>query len=191
MVCTSTPSRDVGQDLHGDIDVQAAVLRKKLSRDQVLAFFAQLPVCVVAMEACGGAHFWGRELAPLGYHVRLIPRAYVKIQSSVALRLVLGPIQAAAQRQSLEPGALFSYVKRPHVRSNRAGVQTMDKTVERLLIWPRLILVIAILYALNALWRMRRETGEKRTATAQQATTLTAGALILAALVAAKNLGLE
>lgn len=36
-----------------------AVLRKKLRRDQVLAFFSQLPRCVVAIEACGGAHFWG------------------------------------------------------------------------------------------------------------------------------------
>ena len=39
-----------------------AVLRRKLRRDQVLAFFSQLPRCVVAMEACGGAHFWGREI---------------------------------------------------------------------------------------------------------------------------------
>ncbi len=30
------------------------------------------------MEACGGAHFWGRELAKLGHEVWLIPRAYVK-----------------------------------------------------------------------------------------------------------------
>ena len=34
-----------------------AVLRKKLRRDQVLAFFGQLQPCVVAMEACGGSHF--------------------------------------------------------------------------------------------------------------------------------------
>jgi transposase len=36
------------------------VLRKKLRWDQVLAFFCQLPRCVVAMEACGGAHFASR-----------------------------------------------------------------------------------------------------------------------------------
>ncbi len=42
---------------HGANALGRAVLRKKLRRDQVLAFFSQLPRCLVAMEACGGAHF--------------------------------------------------------------------------------------------------------------------------------------
>jgi transposase len=63
---------------HGADASGRAVLRKKLRRDQVLAFFAHLPACVVAMEACGGAHFWGREIGKLGHEVRLIPPAYVR-----------------------------------------------------------------------------------------------------------------
>jgi len=51
--------------LHGADRSGKAVLRKKLRRNQVLAFLSTLAPCVVAMEACGGAHFWGREIGKL------------------------------------------------------------------------------------------------------------------------------
>jgi transposase len=63
---------------HGADRSGAVVFRKKLRRAQVLEFFAAQPPCVVAMEACGGAHYWGRELGRFGHTVRLIPPAYVK-----------------------------------------------------------------------------------------------------------------
>ena len=63
---------------HGADATGRVVFRKRLVRAKVLEFFAAQPPCVVAMEACAGAHHWGREIGALGHTVRLIPPAYVK-----------------------------------------------------------------------------------------------------------------
>ena len=52
------------------------VIKRQLRRSQVLGFFAKLPPCLIGLEACGGAHFWAREIAALGHQVRLMPPAY-------------------------------------------------------------------------------------------------------------------
>ena len=65
-----------GADAHGKV-----LFRKTLRRAKVLEFFRGQPGCLVAMvamEACGGAHFWAREIRKLGHEVRLIPPLYVK-----------------------------------------------------------------------------------------------------------------
>ncbi len=54
------------------------VVARKLTRGRLVAFFAELPPCVVAMEACSSAHHWGRQLLALGHEVKLIPPAHVK-----------------------------------------------------------------------------------------------------------------
>jgi transposase len=64
--------------LHGVDAAERPVLRRKLRRNQVLAFFAKLPPTVVGMEACGAAHYWARELRKLGHEVKLMAPQHVK-----------------------------------------------------------------------------------------------------------------
>ena len=63
---------------HGADASGGVVFRKKINRAKLLEFFASQPPCTVAMEACGGAHHWGREMAKLGHEVKLIAPKYVK-----------------------------------------------------------------------------------------------------------------
>ncbi|WP_349431416.1 hypothetical protein Q9L42_016280 [Methylomarinum sp. Ch1-1] len=52
--------------------------KKKLKRSELLAFVAQMPVSVIAMEACGGAHHWARAFQALGHEVVLLNTRFVK-----------------------------------------------------------------------------------------------------------------
>ena len=64
--------------LHGVDQQDRPVLRINLRRPQLLAFFKKLPPTEIAMEACGSAHHWARELTALGHEVCLVPPQYVK-----------------------------------------------------------------------------------------------------------------
>ena len=64
--------------VHGAKSDGSVVYRKKLSRGKALSFLASQPSCTVAIEACGSAHYWGREIVTLGHEVRLVPPIYVK-----------------------------------------------------------------------------------------------------------------
>lgn len=64
--------------VHG-VDAQGGVVvRQRLTRSRMLAYFAKKAPCLVGIEACGSAHYWARELSQLGHEVRLIPPSYVK-----------------------------------------------------------------------------------------------------------------
>ena len=54
------------------------VMRKVLRRDQLLRWTGALPPCVMSMEACGGAHYWARELTQQGHVVRIIAAEFVQ-----------------------------------------------------------------------------------------------------------------
>lgn len=60
-------------DIKGNV-----VLRTKLNRNNLIKFIANLPICTIVMEACGGANFWARQFIALGHNVKLITPQFVK-----------------------------------------------------------------------------------------------------------------
>lgn len=64
--------------VHGVDAQERVVVRRKLRRSELLAWFARLSPTVVGLEACGGSHHLARELAVLGHAPRLVPAQYVK-----------------------------------------------------------------------------------------------------------------
>ena len=64
--------------IHGADARGKAVLKKALKREQMAAFFTNLPPCLIGMEACGSAHYWARKLEALGHTVKLMAPQFVK-----------------------------------------------------------------------------------------------------------------
>ncbi|SNT71514.1 hypothetical protein SAMN05444959_10222 [Paracoccus seriniphilus] len=109
--------------VHGADGAGRAVVRKKLRRGQVLDFFSQLPSCLVAMEACGGAHFWGREIGKLGYEVRLIPLAEEPALLRQGLAIVEMMSDYAVLRAQVRACGSSGLTKRPRKHKWRMAMQ--------------------------------------------------------------------
>jgi transposase len=104
--------------VHG-VDARGrTVLRKRLTRAKVLALFANLPRCMIGLEACGGAHYWARELIRLGHDARLMPPQYVKARRSAPTSVVGAGSQARVKNQQARRrrrrGVLRSYPAAEH-----------------------------------------------------------------------------
>jgi transposase len=122
--------------LHGVDGAEQPVLRRKLRRRQVLEFFAKLPPSCIGMEACGGAHYWGREVGALGHQVKLLPpqrvRPYVprnkndyrdadaicEAMSRPRMRFV--PVKSAEQQAALMLAGLCEQVTRRRTQLSNA-----------------------------------------------------------------------
>ena len=77
--------RTIGLDLakrvfqvHAVDEQGQIVVRKRLQRSELLEWFSQLEPCLVGIEACATATYWGQEISKLGHEVKAIPPAYVK-----------------------------------------------------------------------------------------------------------------
>ncbi|SMD11310.1 hypothetical protein SAMN06295998_1351 [Primorskyibacter flagellatus] len=64
--------------VHGALRTGEVQFRKKLTRKQFSAFMARQCPCLIIFEACGGAHYWAREMEALGHEVKLIAPQYVR-----------------------------------------------------------------------------------------------------------------
>src|SRR5204863_5393104 len=99
--------------LHG-VDARGKpVLRKRLQRAQALTFFANLPSCLIGMEACGGAHYWAREFMKLGHTVKLMAPQFVK------------PYVKSNKNDARDAEAICEAVTRPSMRF--VAVKTPDQ----------------------------------------------------------------
>jgi transposase len=90
--------------VHGADAVGKSVVRKKLKRDQVLAYFSTLPPCLVGMEACASAHHWARKLQELGHSVKLIAPQFVK------------PYVKTNKNDAKDAEAIWEALTRPNMR---------------------------------------------------------------------------
>ena len=98
--------------VHGVDASGRVIVVKALRRKDVLAFFAQLPECLVGMEACGSAHHWARELIKLGHDARMMPPAYVK------------PYVRRQKNDAADAAGICEAVTRPSMRF--VGVRTLE-----------------------------------------------------------------
>jgi len=111
----------VGHDKRGSI-----VLRQKWSRGQIEARLANLPPCLIGMEACVGAHHLARKLAALGHDARLMPAKYVR------------PYAKGQKNDFNDAEAIVEAVQRPTMKfvatktADQLDLQALHRVRERL-----------------------------------------------------------
>ncbi len=122
---------------HGADERGRGVFSKRLTRAKLLAFFAAQPRCIVALEACGGAHHWARELRALGHEVRLIPPAYVK------------PFVKRHKNDAVDAEAICEAAQRPSMRF--VAVKSEEQQASALVFRTRDLLVRQRTQLINAI----------------------------------------
>lgn len=123
--------------LHGVNEAEQPVLRRKLSRVAMVAFFERLEPSIVAMEACAASHHWARELARMSHEVRLIAPQLVK------------PYVKRGKNDAADAEALCEAASRPTMRF--VPVKTRDQQPALMLAGARERLVRQLTQLVNAI----------------------------------------
>jgi transposase len=90
--------------LHGVAADGRVVLRRRVSRSQLLGVVGNLSPCLIGIEACGGSRYWAGEFAKLGHEVRMMPAQYVR------------PFVKTNKNDSNDAEAICEAVQRPGMR---------------------------------------------------------------------------
>jgi len=131
--------------VHGIAGDGEVVVRRRLRRAQVVAFFAGLEPCLIGLEACGTAHFWARELIALGHAVKVMPPSYVKAYVR------------RGKTDAVDAAAICEAVMRPTMRF--VPIKTEDQQAALMLHRSRDLLVRQRTMLINALRAHMAELG--------------------------------
>jgi len=130
---------------HGEDAEGRLVVQKRLNRRGMAEFFAKLAPCVVALEACGTSHYWGRTLRAMGHEVRLIPAAYVK------------PFVRRNKTDARDAAAICVAARRPDMRP--VAIKSEEQQASRALERSRELLIKQRTQLMNSLRAMLAEFG--------------------------------
>ena len=131
--------------VHGEDAAGKIIVERRLGRKRMIEFFSKLPPCVVALEACGTSHYWGRTLRALGHDVRLIPAAYVK------------PFVKRNKTDARDAAAICVAAQRPDMRA--VAIKSEEQQASRALERSRELLVKQRTQLMNSLRAMLAEFG--------------------------------
>lgn len=131
--------------VHGEDAEGKVVIQKRLGRKRMIEFFSTLPPRLVALEACGTSHYWGRTLRSLGHDVRLIPAAYVK------------PFVKRNKTDARDAAAICVAARRPDMRP--VPVKSEEQQASRALERSRELMVKQRTQLMNSLRAMLAEFG--------------------------------
>lgn len=140
MTSISTIGLDLAKgvfQVHGADASGAPVLKRRLRRDAVLGFFAELAPCVVAMEACASAYYWAREIARFGHETKLIAAHYVK------------PFVKRQKNDAADAEAICEAAQRPTMRF--VAIKSAERQAQSVVFRARDLLVRQRTQIINAL----------------------------------------
>ncbi len=132
--------------IHGvDENGKVGLVKPKVARDQLLPLIANLPPCLIGMEACSGAHHWARQFQQYGHTVRLIAPKFVTPYRMTGKRGKNDAADAAATCEAVtRPQMLFVPIKDEHQQATLTLHRTRQGFVEeRTVLYNRLRGLIA------------------------------------------------